>query len=134
MKNNIKYRSHCPITYALDILGDRWSLLIIRDMIFKTKKYYGDFSSSAEGISSNILADRLTKLESCGLISKTEDEKNRTRIVYSLTQKGKDLLPMLLEMILWAAKYDEETEAPRSTIKRIKKDPGEFSREVLSKL
>lgn len=134
MKNTIRYRSHCPISYALDIFGDSWSLLIIRDMIFKAKKYYGDFSSSAEGISTNILADRLSKLEASGIITKTEDEENRTRVVYRLTQKGKELLPMLVEMITWAAKYDEKTEAPKRIIKRIKNERSVYIKEILSKL
>ena len=94
----------CPITFALDIFGDKWSLIIIRDLLFKEKKYYGEFLNSAEKISTNILANRLVKLESEGLISKTQDTKNLSKFVYCLTQKGKDLLPLVLELIEWSAK------------------------------
>jgi DNA-binding HxlR family transcriptional regulator len=134
MKKTIANRSHCPINYALEILGDSWSLLIIRDMMFKGKKYYGEFSSSDEGISTNILATRLAKLESCGLISKSDDENKRTRIIYNLTPQGKDLLPMLLEMIMWSAKYDENTEAPKGFIKKIQNNRSALIDEILSQL
>ena len=90
--------------------------------MFKGKKYYGDFLSSEEKISTNILADRLEKLESRGLITKTPDKENRSKNIYALTQKGIDLMPMLLEMIAWSAKYDAKTEAPKTFIDRLTQD------------
>ncbi|AEF54210.1 winged helix-turn-helix transcriptional regulator [Marinomonas posidonica] len=134
MKKNTTSRSHCPITYALDILGDKWSLLIIRDMVFKGKKYYGEFSDSGEGISTNILADRLVKLESNGLISRSQDRNKRTKVIYRLTSKGEDLLPMLLEMILWSAKYDENTEASKTIIRKAQNNRNSLINEILTQL
>jgi len=121
-KDMHQYKSHCPINYAQEIFGDRWCLLIIRDLLLKDKKYYGEFLESKEGISTNILADRLKKLQRMGLINKREDKANKSRFIYTLTEKGVDLLPMLLEMIIWGAKYDVESEAPKELIEAIKKD------------
>jgi DNA-binding HxlR family transcriptional regulator len=120
--NEKKYRSHCPINFAQETFGDKWSLLVIRDLMFKNKKYYGDFLASEEKISTNILADRLEKLELNGLVTKVKDKDNHAKKIYSLTQKGIDLMPMLLDMIAWAAKYDNKTEAPAEFITRLNKD------------
>lgn len=116
----MKYQDHnsnkCPITFALDIFGDKWSLIILRDIIFKQKKYYGEFLTSAEKISTNILASRLQKLESEGLISKTQDLQNLSRFIYQLTDKGKDLLPLMLDMIEWSVKYNPQADVPNNII------------------
>jgi DNA-binding HxlR family transcriptional regulator len=117
-----KYRSHCPINFAQEAFGDRWSLLIIRDLMFKGKRYYGEFLESGEKISTNILADRLLKLETDGFITKTVDHEKRTKNVYSLTDKAIDLMPMLVEMIAWSAKYDPNTETPDEFLAELKKD------------
>ncbi len=90
--------------------------------MFKGKKYYGEFLKSDEKISTNILANRLEKLEAEGLITKKIDETNNAKKVYSLTRKGIDLLPMLLETIAWAAKYDSETATPAAFIKQLKEN------------
>ena len=103
------HRSECPISYTLDFVGDKWSLLVIRDLMFKTKISYGEFLSSSEGISTNILADRLSRLTNNGVISKTVDPDDRKRKIYALTAKGRDLGPMLVEMILWGSKHDPES-------------------------
>ncbi|MGJ8680239.1 winged helix-turn-helix transcriptional regulator [Paraglaciecola sp.] len=116
----MKYRSHCPINFAQETFGDKWSLLVMRDLIFKDKKYYNEFLASDEKISTNILADRLSKLEMNGLIIKSTDKENQAKKRYSLTNKGLDLLPMLLEMIAWSAKYDSQTEAPDTFIQSLK--------------
>jgi DNA-binding HxlR family transcriptional regulator len=121
MKQN-KFKSHCPINFAQETFGDRWSLLIIRDLMFKCKQYYGEFLNSDEKISTNILATRLEKLEMVGLITKTIDQKNHSKKLYCLTQKGIDLMPMLLEMIAWSAKYDDKTEAPAEFIASFEDD------------
>ena len=132
--NEQKYRSHCPINFAQETFGDKWSLLVIRDLMFKDKKYYGGFLSSDEKISTNILADRLEKLEFNGLVTKAIDKENNAKKIYSLTQKGIDLMPMLLEMIAWAAKYDKKTEAPAEFIKRLNEDKESLIYELKSNI
>ena len=118
----VKRRSDCPISFVLDIFGDKWSLLIIRDLILKGKVYYGDFLDSEEKIATNILADRLQTLESMGIISKARDQKIKTKIIYSLTKKGIDLLPTLVEIILWSAKYDPKTATSEEFVTVARKD------------
>ena len=100
-------RSDCPISYALDLIGDKWSLLIIRDLVFDKKRFYKEFRQSKEKIATNILSDRLKKLENAGFIESRVYEKLRTQKEYSLTEKGKDLIPILVEVILWSAKYED---------------------------
>jgi DNA-binding HxlR family transcriptional regulator len=102
--------------------------------MFKDKKYYGEFLVSDEKISTNILADRLEKLELNGLVTKAIDKKNNAKKIYSLTQKGIDLMPMLLEMIAWAAKYDEETETPAEFMVRLNEDKESLIYELTSSL
>jgi len=96
------FRSNCPISSALDIIGDKWSLLIIRDMMFSGKKTYSDFSKSSEKIATNILSNRLSMLEELGIIDKGKKEGNKKTNIYSLTQKGKELLPIILEIAQWS--------------------------------
>ncbi|MCJ8290410.1 MAG: helix-turn-helix transcriptional regulator [Crocinitomicaceae bacterium] len=100
MKQN--FRSNCPISSALDIIGDKWSLLIIRDMMFSGKKTFSDFSNSNEKIATNILSNRLSMLEELGIIDKGKKEGNKKTNIYSLTQKGKELLPIILEIAQWS--------------------------------
>ena len=126
-------RSSCPISFALDILGDKWSLLIVRDLLFKNKVYYDDFANSEEKISTNILAERLKRLKLEGLIRSTPDKKNKRKIVYSPTAKALDLIPMLLEIIDWSAKYDAKTAAPREFLEMLKKDKRALARHLRSK-
>ncbi len=101
-------RSVCPISSALDHLGDRWSLLIIRDMAFYGKCSYSALHESAEGIATNVLSKRLSSLEQSGIIEKKTDPADKRRQVYSLTDAGKDLLPILVDMIVWSAKHNPE--------------------------
>ena len=103
-------RSHCPVSRALEAVGDRWSLLILRDMVLREKDRYHEFLNSEEGISTNILADRLARLEKQGLISKTADPEDKRQFLYTPTQKGLDLLPVVFEMARWSLKYDPETD------------------------
>jgi len=98
-------RSGCPLNFGLEIFGDKWTLLIIRDLMFFGKRYYNEFLSSAEGISTNILADRLALLEKESFIIKSRDEAHKQKVIYSLTEKGIDLLPVILEIGLWSDKY-----------------------------
>lgn len=99
-------RSHCPVSLALDAIGDRWSLLILRDLILRGKQRYQEFLNSEEGISTNILADRLARLERQGLISKSGDSDDKRQFLYAPTEKGLDLLPVVFEMARWSLKYE----------------------------
>src|SRR5882762_3168626 len=115
-------RSDCPISSALDIFGDRWSLLVIRDLLFKGKVRYGEFLDSEEHVSTNILADRLRTLQAHGLIDKQVDPDHGSKFIYSLTQKGRDLAPMLVEMILWSAEHDPTTAASEDFVAAARRD------------
>jgi DNA-binding HxlR family transcriptional regulator len=110
-----KRRSGCPVSIALDIFGDRWSLLIVRDMMVRGYASFQQFETSGEGIASNILASRLKKLAAAGVIAIERDTADRRKIKYRLTPKGMDLAPVLLEMLIWAGRY-EKTEAPCAVI------------------
>ena len=98
----IDFRCKCPISSALDIIGDKWTLLIIRDMLFDHKTTFKDFSSSVESIATNILSSRLKLLEEVGIIRKKKKEGNQKSNVYTLTQKGLGLLPIIAEITLWS--------------------------------
>ena len=102
------FRSKCPLSSALDVMGDKWSLLIIRDMLFEHKKTFKDFSCSEEGIATNILSDMLSKLEEFGIISKGKLPDNKKTNIYRLTEKGLELMPVLLELLLWSDKNVRE--------------------------
>ena len=110
--------SGCPIAYALDLIGDRWSLLIIRDIMLRENKTYGGLLQADEGIASNILVDRLKKLTAAGILDKTRDPDNRRSFLYELTDKGRDLAPVLIEMVLWSGKHDTRPEARKDVFQR----------------
>lgn len=105
------YRSPCPLSKALDLIGDKWSLVIVRDMCLG-KKRYGDFKSSSEGIPTNILANRLRQLEEQGIIKKLPYQQRPLRYDYFLTPKGADLLPVLQQLVAWMQKYDADCWTP----------------------
>ena len=99
-------RSGCPINLTLEAVGDRWSLLIIRDMIFGNRRHFRELLlNSEEGIATNILADRLKTLLAEGIISKAEDPSHKQKAIYSLTEKGIELLPVLAQMAAWGYKH-----------------------------
>ena len=129
-----KRRSDCPISFALDIFGDKWTFLIIRDMMFKGKHSYGDFLLSEEGIATNILADRLSLLEQTGIVVKSVDPSHGSKFIYMLSQKGIDLLPVLVEVIMWSAKHDKDTAADVSFVNRVKRDKAGLVKEISSRL
>jgi DNA-binding HxlR family transcriptional regulator len=118
-------RSGCPISISLEIFGDRWSLLIIRDLMFENRRSFREFSAAGENIASNVLTDRLERLETAGIIARRLDPADGRRAIYSLTDKGFDLAPMLIEMVIWAAKY-EDTDAPPAVVKAMKRDRAGF--------
>jgi DNA-binding HxlR family transcriptional regulator len=104
-------RSHCPVNYGVEIFGDKWSLLIVRDIVFAGKKSYGEFLDSEEGFATNLLASRLVFLEEQGILRKTPHPADKRKVLYSLTEKGLDLIPILLEIVLWSAKHDPKSHA-----------------------
>jgi DNA-binding HxlR family transcriptional regulator len=119
----IQKRSDCPLSFSLDIFGDKWSLLILRDISMTGKFSFSEFSGSKEKIASNILTDRLALLESTRLITKHVSPKNKSKFIYSLTQKGIDLLPAMIEIMRWGAKYNPDTPLPpKKIIKRYTED------------
>lgn len=131
----------CPVTYGLDIFGDRWSLLIVRDMLFRGKRHYGQFAKSSERISSNILASRLARLEEAGIIAKADDPDNQKRFIYSLTDKGLALVPVLLEIVAWSARFDPQAKtgpdllrgAPADLVERLHNDRAALVAEIVAR-
>ena len=111
-------RSDGPLNATLEVLGDRWSLLIVRDLLFKGRTTYKDFLAGGERIATNVLADRLQRLEAEGVIAKGRDPVDARRLVYRLTAKGLALAPVLVEMIVWGARH-YETGAPPATIREM---------------
>lgn len=118
----MEVRSHCPINFTIEHFGDKWSLLIIRDLMFKGKRHYNEFLEAGEKVSTSVLGDRLKRLEENGIISKGEDTVKKSRIRYSLTQKGIDLLPLMLEMIIWGGEKDSLTESPKEFMEQATKN------------
>jgi DNA-binding HxlR family transcriptional regulator len=127
-KSDKKRRSGCPLNASVEILGDRWSLLIIRDMMLRGFRSYKEFLGSYERIATNILADRLRLLEGHGIISTHRDPADGRKVIYQLTHKGMDLAPVLTEMVLWAAGHEEtENEA---LVRLMRKDKAQFIAEI----
>ncbi len=124
-----KKRSDCPISCSLDIIGDKWSLLIIRDVMLRGKMSYSEFLSSEERIATNILVSRLTILEGEKILVKDVSPENKSKYIYSLTQKGADLLPIIIELMDWGAKYNKN--CPRKELgQKIKRDKAAVIREL----
>ncbi|MEQ1674901.1 MAG: helix-turn-helix domain-containing protein [Candidatus Nitrotoga sp.] len=124
-KPSISFRSGCPINILLETLGDTWSLLIVRDLMFKGLSGYNDFLNAGEDIATNILSDRLQRLKVAGIVEKRRDPDDARKFIYRLTEKGIDLAPMLVEMVLWSAHY-EKTDAPTKVIKAMSSDRAAF--------
>lgn len=115
----------CPVRYAAGIFGDKWSFVLLRDMLLHGKRYYGEFLASEEGIATNILANRLQSLEEQGMISRKTDLRKKSKICYIPTPKARALLPTFLEMMVWSTQYDENTEAPESFAPAFRENPKE---------
>ncbi|MBK6699975.1 MAG: helix-turn-helix transcriptional regulator [Saprospiraceae bacterium] len=129
-----KKRSDCPLSQSLDVFGDKWSLLIIRDLMFGNKCTYNDFLKSAEGIATNILATRLKGLEENGIIEKSAHPDSKAKNLYKLTAKGIDLLPIIMEVYIWSDKYLTIPADIKATIKEAKKDKDKFVKQVTKEL
>jgi DNA-binding HxlR family transcriptional regulator len=124
-------KSDCPVHFALEVFGDPWTLLIIRDLMFKDRRTYSEFLKAEEGIATNILADRLTRLEQDGIVVKDEAPGGGG---YRLTPKGIDLLPIMMEIIGWSAKHDSRTAADAAFVRRLRTDRDPFTKELRAKL
>ncbi|HEX6416638.1 MAG TPA: helix-turn-helix domain-containing protein [Candidatus Saccharimonadales bacterium] len=111
-------RSECPISFGLDLFGDKWTFLILRDMLLFKRSRFSDFATP-EGISTNILSDRLNRLEQAGIITKKQDPALKNQNIYLLTEKGKRLTPVIVELMLWGAQHDEQTPISKDFIDRI---------------
>jgi len=129
-----KKRSDCPVSCSLDIWGDKWSLLIVRDLLYTKQRTYGDFLKSAEGIATNILAARLLALEENKIIQKLPHPDSKAKVLYRLTRKGIDLLPIMIEITLWAEKYFSIPEDQKALLKEVKKDKAGFIKATIKDL
>jgi DNA-binding HxlR family transcriptional regulator len=117
----LSVRSKCPVANALDLLGDRWTLLVVRDLLFFRKVRYKDFAASAERIPTNLLADRLRRLEAAGIVEKSAYQQRPVRHEYRLTRRGRDLLPVLREMVTWANQHIAGTARPPARFHEIER-------------
>lgn len=116
-------RSACPIANALDVLGDRWTLVIVRDLVFRGFREFGQFLRAGEGISTNILAERLERLLCTGIIVRSDHPGDGKKYLYRLTEKGIDLIPLLIQLVLWGAKYTPNHAAPAEVLREIRANP-----------
>jgi DNA-binding HxlR family transcriptional regulator len=128
-KPNLAHRSGCPVSTSLEVLGDRWSLLIIRDLMVRSYHTFKEFQEAGEGIATNILADRLKKLQKAGIISTEPDKSDRRKINYRLTEKGIDLAPVMLELLIWGARH-HETGAPCAVMENMARNRKEVLAET----
>ncbi len=123
-KTSPKPRSECPLNASVEMLGDRWSLLIIRDMMLQGARTYKAFLECYEGIATNVLADRLRKLAAYGIITAEPDPSDGRKVIYLLTKKGIDLAPVLTEMVLWAAAHEET--GNQALVRQMRADKEKF--------
>lgn len=135
-KNQKKLRSHCPVNFGLESFGDKWTLLILRDIIFRGKKTFGEFLKSEEKFATNILTSRLSHLVDEGILTKEPLAEDSRKDAYVLSQKGLDLIPVIFEIVLWSAKYDDKSEAKRirSLVDLIRADNRAISNQVKKKV
>lgn len=132
-KQTKKHSGCCPVAYGMDVFGDRWTLLIIRDMILLGKKRFGDFLDAEENIATNILADRLKHLEAEGIVERAQDPDNRRSYIYSLTRKGLALTPVVLEIIRWSGSHLKMNKARKALFKRIDTDRDRLIAEIYAR-
>ena len=130
----LKKRSNCPVSCSLDVWGDKWSLLIIRDLMSAKECTYGDFLKAPEGIATNILASRLEVLEENKIIEKLDHPESKAKVLYRLTRKGIDLLPIMIEINLWAEKYFPIPADRKAMLKEVKKDKTAFIKSMTKEL
>jgi DNA-binding HxlR family transcriptional regulator len=114
-------RSACPLNFALEIFGDRWTLIVLRDLLLKSRRRYGELLACEEGIATNVLADRLRRLEQRGLLTKQRDAEDARQYLYRPTQQAVALVPMLVEMVVWGAR-NSKSSVERDFLKRFERD------------
>lgn len=129
-----KHQSGCLIAYGLDIFGDRWTLLIIRDMILYGKRTYSDFIAADEKIATNILAARLKLLEDEGIVTKSRDRDNRRSFIYTLTDKGLGLTSVVLEIARWSGDYLRQNKNQKDLVRRIDADRDGLIAEIVARV
>ena len=124
-------QSGCGVAYGLDVFGDKWTLVVVRDMILLCKRHFNELLASPEKMASNILADRLKRLEEECVVTKTQDPENESKFVYELTPKGKELIPLILEVLLWGSKHAPNPTAPAELVRWVKKDRDGVTKAIL---
>lgn len=126
-------RSRCPLHLALEVLGDRWTLLVLRDLMLKDRDTFKAMLEAEEGIATNILSDRLARLEAEGIVERRADAADARRVRYRLTGKGVDLAPVLVEMMVWSATY-HDTAAPPEEIREMRNNRARYLKGVKAKV
>lgn len=129
----IVHRSDCPMSYSLDFFGDKWTPLILRDVMFYDKTTFSEFLGSAEKIATNILTDRLNMLNNEGFLIKSVSPTNKSKFVYGLSDKGINLVPLMVELLIWGALYSPDG-GPQLVLDKIKKNKTIFIKELQEKL
>ena len=119
-------KSHCPINFGLETFGDPWSLLIVRDIVYFGKHTFKEFLASEEAIAPSVLSARLTQLEAAGILTAGPDPADRRRVFYTLTETGLALIPILVEIAIWSARVDPQTEAPIDWIEMVARNRPEM--------
>lgn len=127
-------RSGCPISICLELFGDRWTLLILRNMVFFGHRYFVEFRDSKEGIASNILSERLARLERRGIVTKNQDPDDGRRHIYGLTDAGLDLIPLLLEMMVWGVSHGPGANPHPERVEPFRKNRDDVIREYRDRL
>jgi DNA-binding HxlR family transcriptional regulator len=133
MPENAATRSTCPVACALDLLGDRWTLLVLRDLLLAGCSRFNEFAAR-EGIATNVLAERLDRLERAEVITKERDAKDGRRWVYAATERGADLIPVLLELGLWGAEHTPHAIADRTLLRRTQNNRSALIAELRARL
>lgn len=131
MKQSLRSRrSNCPIACALDSVGDKWTLVVLRDIVLVRRRYFQELLAGNEGIASNILATRLKQLEATGMLTRRRDPAAPKRVIYEATEKALDLLPVMIELFRWSMKYDQNTAAPAHLVRRLAEDRDGFIADI----
>jgi len=129
----ITRRSKCPVSYTMDIFGDKWTMLIMRDLLLYSKDSFGEFLCSDEKIATNILADRLNVLLQEGFVTKHTSPANKSKFLYRPTEKAIEIIPVLSEITLWAEKYNPDG-APADIVEPLKKNRTKALRDLKKKV
>ena len=127
-------RSNCPINHAIEILGDKWTMLVVRDLVFLRKRRFKELKAMPEGIATNILTDRLNRLDDYGIIERRPDPDDGRRVFYELTDHGRRLVPVLLELMVWSRRHTRNVDVSLSLVRKIEKDRDGAVAEILRRL